>query len=76
MSSIYERFRDAIRAEEPVALATVIEGPDVGAKILVLDTGETLGTLGVLWAVGHAPRSGTRSECVRVGRGPTPRQRG
>jgi len=46
VSSIYERFRDAIRAEEPVALATVIEGPDVGAKILVLDTGETLGTLG------------------------------
>ncbi len=44
--TIYERFRDALRNEEPVALATVIGGPDVGAKILVLGTGETQGSLG------------------------------
>lgn len=31
MTSLYEVFRDAIRAEEPVAFATVIDGPDAGA---------------------------------------------
>ena len=46
MSSLYEVFRDAIRAEEPVSLATVIDGPDAGAKLLVLGTGETHGSLG------------------------------
>lgn len=44
--SIYEVFRDALRAEEPIALATVIDGPDVGAKLLVTPDGTTQGTLG------------------------------
>ena len=44
MTSIYERFRDLIQAEVPVALATLIEGPEVGAKLLVEESGSTLGS--------------------------------
>jgi xanthine dehydrogenase accessory factor len=46
---IYERLREALRAGAPVALATVIEGEPVGAKLLVEpggDHGAALGTLG------------------------------
>jgi len=46
VTSIYERFRDLLRSEVPVALATLIEGPDVGAKLLVEESGSTLGGLG------------------------------
>jgi xanthine dehydrogenase accessory factor len=45
-STIYETLRDALRAEEPVALATVVEGPNVGAKLLVRPGVAPLGTLG------------------------------
>jgi xanthine dehydrogenase accessory factor len=34
-TSIYQQFTDYIRDETPVALATIIEGPGVGAKLLV-----------------------------------------
>jgi xanthine dehydrogenase accessory factor len=34
-TSIYQQFTDYIRTETPVALATIIEGPGVGAKLLV-----------------------------------------
>jgi xanthine dehydrogenase accessory factor len=34
-TSIYQQFTDYIRNETPVALATIIEGPGVGAKLLV-----------------------------------------
>ncbi len=44
--TIFERFAAALRAEQPVALATVIDGPNVGAKILVGAGGEPDGTLG------------------------------
>jgi xanthine dehydrogenase accessory factor len=44
--TIYETYRDAIRNERPVALATVIEGPDMGAKLLVIPGEEFLGDLG------------------------------
>jgi xanthine dehydrogenase accessory factor len=44
--SVFETLRDALRAEEPVALATVTAGPNVGAKILVRPDGSSLGTLG------------------------------
>jgi xanthine dehydrogenase accessory factor len=44
--TLYEILRERIRAEAPVALATVIEGPNVGAKLLVEPGGEPLGTLG------------------------------
>jgi xanthine dehydrogenase accessory factor len=43
---VYERVRDRIRAEQPVALATVIDGPHVGAKLLVVPEGDLLGSLG------------------------------
>ncbi len=45
---LYEVLRDAIRAESPVALATVVSGPAgrVGAKLLVRPGAEALGTLG------------------------------
>ena len=45
-ASIYEQLRDLLRAEEPVALATVVNGPQPGAKLLVRPDGEPLGELG------------------------------
>jgi xanthine dehydrogenase accessory factor len=44
--SLYERYRDAVRAERPVVLATVVDGPNVGAKMLVEVDAEPLGSLG------------------------------
>jgi xanthine dehydrogenase accessory factor len=46
--SVYETLRDAIRAEEPVALATVIEGPteQLGRKLLLRPGLAPLGSLG------------------------------
>jgi xanthine dehydrogenase accessory factor len=43
---VYEALRDALRAEEPVALATVTVGPHLGAKLLVRPDGTVLGSLG------------------------------
>jgi xanthine dehydrogenase accessory factor len=43
---IYEALRDALRDEVPVALATVVEGPHPGAKLLVRRGSPTLGSLG------------------------------
>ncbi|MBV8693315.1 MAG: XdhC family protein, partial [Actinobacteria bacterium] len=43
---LYEVLRDSIRAEEPVALATVVEGPNPGAKLLVRPKHDSMGTLG------------------------------
>jgi xanthine dehydrogenase accessory factor len=45
-ASIYEQLRDLLRAEEPVALATVVNGPRPGAKLLVRPAGEPFGRLG------------------------------
>jgi xanthine dehydrogenase accessory factor len=45
-AGIYEALRDALRAEEPVALATIVEGPHVGAKLLVPPDSEPLGGFG------------------------------
>jgi xanthine dehydrogenase accessory factor len=44
--SIYDTLRDRIRAEQPVALATVLDGPHVGAKLLVSPDTEPEGDLG------------------------------
>ena len=47
--SIYELFQAHIRAETPVALATIIEGPGTGAKLLVVRGGtneDVTGSLG------------------------------
>lgn len=41
-----EVLRDTLRADRPVALATVIDGPGIGAKLLVRPGEPTLGTLG------------------------------
>ncbi|GIU87805.1 MAG: hypothetical protein KatS3mg009_2320 [Acidimicrobiia bacterium] len=46
MGTVYEELRDLLRAGRPVALATVIAGPHVGAKLLVRPGEEPLGTLG------------------------------
>ena len=43
---IFEPLRDRIRAEAPVARATVIDGPARGAKLLVAPGEPVLGTLG------------------------------
>ena len=43
---IYEQLDEALRANRPVALATVIEGPHVGAKLLVGPDRDPSGTLG------------------------------
>lgn len=43
---LYRTFADAIRAERPVALATIIDGPDAGRKLLTTADGETTGDLG------------------------------
>jgi xanthine dehydrogenase accessory factor len=42
----YELLRDRIRSNEPVALATVVDGPNVGAKLIVTTTEEPIGDLG------------------------------
>ena len=44
--TLYECLRDLLRADQPVALVTVVEGPRVGAKILVAPGIESLGSLG------------------------------
>src|SRR6476659_440070 len=46
MTSMYEALRDRIRAAEPVSLATVVDGPNVGAKLMVTTAGEQIGDLG------------------------------
>jgi len=44
--TIFEQYETLLRAESPVALATVIEGPNVGAKLLVEPAGDPVGSLG------------------------------
>jgi xanthine dehydrogenase accessory factor len=43
---VFDRLAAALRANEPVALATVTEGPHLGAKLLVGPGVEAVGTLG------------------------------
>jgi len=45
-TSVFGRLRDALRSNEPVALATVVEGPGLGAKLLVQPGRPALGSLG------------------------------
>ena len=44
--TIYEELATRIRAHDPVALATVIDGPNATAKLLVTGDGRSLGSLG------------------------------
>ncbi|HEY4332096.1 MAG TPA: XdhC/CoxI family protein [Ilumatobacteraceae bacterium] len=46
MTSIYEQLRDHIREERPVGLCTVIDGPNIGATMLVRPGEIARGTLG------------------------------
>jgi xanthine dehydrogenase accessory factor len=46
MAEVYEALRDALRDARPVALATVVSGPHVGAKLLVEPGRDPIGTLG------------------------------
>jgi xanthine dehydrogenase accessory factor len=48
MAEVFEALRTALRNDEPVALATVVEGPGdrLGAKLLVRPGTPALGTLG------------------------------
>jgi xanthine dehydrogenase accessory factor len=46
VSSLYEQLRDRIRASEPVGLVTVIDGPNVGAKLLIRPDVAAQGSLG------------------------------
>jgi xanthine dehydrogenase accessory factor len=43
---IYETLAERLRAQLPVALATVVDGPGVGGKLLVTPDGGLLGSLG------------------------------
>jgi xanthine dehydrogenase accessory factor len=44
--SLFERLRDRIREELPVALVTVIDGPGTGSKLLVTPDAPATGSLG------------------------------
>ena len=46
VNSVYEQLRDHIRSEVPVGLVTVIDGPNVGAKLLIEADGTVQGSLG------------------------------
>ena len=46
MSALYEQLRDRIRRDEPVGLVTVIDGPHIGAKLLIVPGQPAQGTLG------------------------------
>lgn len=44
--TIFDHLRNLIRAQSPVALATIIDGPGVGSRLLIEGGGTTLGSLG------------------------------
>jgi xanthine dehydrogenase accessory factor len=44
--TLFDRYAELLRADAPVALATVIDGPHLGAKLLVEADGTAQGTLG------------------------------
>lgn len=46
MTEMFSHLRDLLRAELPVALVTVVDGPGVGNKLLITPTGPAEGTLG------------------------------
>jgi xanthine dehydrogenase accessory factor len=46
VTGVYEQLAARLRAEQPVALATVVAGRNVGAKLLVSPGEEPLGSLG------------------------------
>jgi xanthine dehydrogenase accessory factor len=43
---MYQRLRQLLRDEQPAALVTIVDGPGVGAKLLITGDGAVDGTLG------------------------------
>jgi xanthine dehydrogenase accessory factor len=43
---VFDALRDLLREERPAALATIVDGPRVGAKLLIRPDAPPLGTLG------------------------------
>jgi xanthine dehydrogenase accessory factor len=44
--SLYETLRARLRAQEPTALVTIVDGPGIGAKMLVTPDAPAMGSLG------------------------------
>ena len=44
--SLFDKLREAVGSERPVALATVVAGPNIGAKLLVDPASSSIGSLG------------------------------
>ena len=44
--SLYEELRDRIRTDQPTGLCTIIDGPNIGAKLLIAPDRASRGTLG------------------------------
>jgi xanthine dehydrogenase accessory factor len=59
--TLLERLRDVIARDERAVLFTVVEGPEVGAKLLVLEGGEAHGD-------GPAELAAAAPDLLRVGR--------
>jgi xanthine dehydrogenase accessory factor len=43
---LFDKLREAVASEHPIALATVVAGPNIGAKLLVDPTSSSAGSLG------------------------------
>jgi xanthine dehydrogenase accessory factor len=43
---IWDALRDALKGEQPVALATIFDGPNIGSKLLLAPDAPPLGSLG------------------------------
>ena len=48
-ASLYGVLQARIRSEQPVGLATVIDGPNIGAKLLIEPATAPLGSLGIAY---------------------------
>ena len=46
MSALFDRLDERLRAQQPVALATIVDGPRPGAKLLITPDDPALGSLG------------------------------
>lgn len=46
LTPVYDALRGALRADRPVALASVVGGPGIGSKLLVAPGTATIGSLG------------------------------
>jgi xanthine dehydrogenase accessory factor len=64
---IYERLKQVVEREERAALFTVVEGEPLGAKLLVLEDGETIGDApGELAESAHRLIRGGRNELLEL----------